>query len=94
MKSNTPEAFSACFERLYSGEKLVLETKCNHLGDKNFEKLMLSKISNKDICMKKDKMFRAGYSTTISGHFFQLHLYLSQNWDSGNHFEVLIKSKS
>ena len=36
MKFSTPEASSACFERLYSGKKLALETKRNHLGDKNF----------------------------------------------------------
>ena len=41
MKSNTPEASSACSERLYSGGKLVLETKRNRLGDENFEKLLL-----------------------------------------------------
>ena len=42
-KSNTvtPEASSAPSERLFSGEKLVLETKRNRLGDENFEKLLL-----------------------------------------------------
>ena len=43
--NNTPKASSACFERLFSGEKLVLETKRNHLGDKNFEKLLLFNIN-------------------------------------------------
>ena len=45
MKFNTPEASSACFERIFSGEKLVLETKRNHLGDKNFEKLLILNIN-------------------------------------------------
>ena len=37
MKFDTPEASSACSERLFSGGKLIFETKCNRLGDKNFE---------------------------------------------------------
>ena len=41
MQFNTPEASSACPERLFSGGKLVLETKHNRLGDENFEKLLL-----------------------------------------------------
>ena len=41
MKFNTPEAFSARSERLFSGGKLVLETKRKRLGDENFEKLLL-----------------------------------------------------
>ena len=40
MKSNAPKASSARSERLFSGGKLVLETKCNRLGE-NFEKLLL-----------------------------------------------------
>ena len=45
MKFNTREASSACSERLFSVKKLVLETKCNCLGDKNFEKLLLLNIN-------------------------------------------------
>ena len=41
MKCNTPKASSVHSERLFSGGKLVLETKCNHLDDENFEKLLL-----------------------------------------------------
>ena len=41
MKFDTPEASSACSERLFSGGKLVLETKLNPLGDENFGKLLL-----------------------------------------------------
>ena len=41
MKFNTPKASSARSERLFSGGKLVLETKRNRLGDENFEKLLL-----------------------------------------------------
>ena len=41
MKFNTPEASSAHSERLFSGGKLVIETKRNRLGDENFEKLLL-----------------------------------------------------
>ena len=41
MKFNTPKASSAPSERLFRGEKLVLETKHNRLGDENFEKLLL-----------------------------------------------------
>ena len=41
MKFNTLEASSARSERLFSGGKLVLETKRNRLGDENFEKLLL-----------------------------------------------------
>ena len=41
MKFNTPKASSARSERFFSGGKLVLETKCNRLGDENFEKLLL-----------------------------------------------------
>ena len=38
---NTPEASFAHSEILFSGRKLVLETKHNLLGDENFEKLLL-----------------------------------------------------
>ena len=41
MTSNTPYASSARSERLFSGGNLVLETKCNRLGDENFENLLL-----------------------------------------------------
>ena len=41
MKFNATEVSSAHSERLFSGGKLVLETKCNHLDDENFEKLLL-----------------------------------------------------
>ena len=41
MKFNSSEASSARSERLFSGGKLVLETKHNCLGDENFEKLLL-----------------------------------------------------
>ena len=40
MKFNTPKASSARSERLFSGGKLVHETKPNCLGDQNFEKLL------------------------------------------------------
>ena len=40
MKFNTPKASSARSERLFSGGKLVIETKSNRLGDENFEKLL------------------------------------------------------
>ena len=40
MKFNSPEACSARSERLFSGGKLVIETKSNRLGDENFEKLL------------------------------------------------------
>ena len=49
MKFDTREASSAPSERLFSGVKLVLETKRNRLGDESFEKLsllLLTKISN------------------------------------------------
>ena len=45
LKFNTPEASSARSERLYSGGKLVLETKRNRLGDDNFEKLLLLELN-------------------------------------------------
>ena len=37
----------------------------------------------------------AGHFTTISGPFFVIYIltYLSQNWDSEDHFEVLNLSK-
>jgi hypothetical protein len=38
VKFNTPEASSVHCEGLFSGGKLVLETKPNSLGDENFEK--------------------------------------------------------
>ena len=41
MKFDTQEASSAPSERLFSGVKLVLETKRNRLGDESFEKLSL-----------------------------------------------------
>ena len=41
MKFDTPKASTVPSERRFSGEKLVLETKCNLLGDENFEKLLL-----------------------------------------------------
>jgi hypothetical protein len=41
VKFNTPKASSARSERLFSGGKLVLETKRNRLGDESFEKLLL-----------------------------------------------------
>ena len=41
MEFNTPKVSSARSERLFIGGKLVLETKLNCLGDKNFEKLLL-----------------------------------------------------
>ena len=41
MKFDTPKASSAPSERLFSGEKLVLETKRNRFGDEDFEKLLL-----------------------------------------------------
>ena len=45
---NTPEASSARSERLFSGGKLIFETKRNRLGDANFEKLLLLSV-NKDL---------------------------------------------
>ena len=45
MKFNSPEASSARSERLFSGGKLVLETKRNRLGDENFEILLLLKFN-------------------------------------------------
>ena len=41
LKFDIPKASSACSERLFSGGKLVLETKCNRHDDENFEKLLL-----------------------------------------------------
>ena len=41
MKFYTPEASSAPSEKLFRGEKLVLENKQNCLGDENLEKLSL-----------------------------------------------------
>ena len=49
MKFNTPEASSACSERLFSGGKLIFETKCNRLGDKNFENYYYILNSNKNL---------------------------------------------
>ena len=43
-----PEASSACSERLFSGGKIIFETKRNRLGDANFEKLLLLSV-NKDL---------------------------------------------
>ena len=48
IKFNTPEASSARSERLFSGGKLIFETKRNRLGDANFEKLLLLSV-NKDL---------------------------------------------
>ena len=45
MKFNTPEASSVRSERPFSGEKLVLETECNCLGDENFKRLLLLNIN-------------------------------------------------
>ena len=45
MKFNTPEASSALSERLFSGGKLVSETKRNHLGEKDFEKSLLINVN-------------------------------------------------
>ena len=53
MKFNTPEASSACSERLFSGGELVLETKRNRLGDKNFEKLLLLNVNKKSLIVIK-----------------------------------------
>ena len=57
MKFNTPEASSDCSERLFSGGKLVLETKRNRQSDENFEKLLLlnfTKTSNSTkVCLTK-----------------------------------------
>ena len=47
MKFDTPEASSAPSERLFSGGKLVLETKRNLLGDENLEKLSLLHFNKK-----------------------------------------------
>ena len=59
MKFNTPKASSAPSERLFSGEKLVLETKRNHLGDENFEKLLLLNCyrtsTSTKVCLTKNK---------------------------------------
>ena len=48
MKFNAPEASSARSERLFSGGKLIFETKRTSLGDANFEKLLLLSV-NKDL---------------------------------------------
>ena len=57
MEFNTPKASSVCSERLFSGGKLVLETKRNCLGDENFENyysLILTKTSNSTkVCLTK-----------------------------------------
>ena len=57
MNFNTPEAFSARSERLFSGGKLVLETKRNCLVNENFENyysLILTKTSNcAKVCLTK-----------------------------------------
>ena len=47
MKFDTPKASSAPSERLFNGGKPVLETKCNRLGDENFEKLSLLHFNKK-----------------------------------------------
>jgi hypothetical protein len=44
IKFNAPEASSACSERLFSGGKLIFETKRTSLGDANFEKKLLLSI--------------------------------------------------
>ena len=61
MKFNTPETSSARSERLFSGGKLVLETKCNHLDDENFEKLLLLNF-NKNLygAIHKRRLLRGG----------------------------------
>ena len=48
IKFNAPEASSARSERLFSGGKLIFETKRTSLGDANFEKLLLLSV-NKDL---------------------------------------------
>ena len=57
MKFNTHKASSACFERLFSGEKLVLETKATILlmrTLKNYYSLILTKTSNSTkVCLTK-----------------------------------------
>ena len=57
MKSNTPKASSTHSERIFNGGKLVLETKCNRLGDENLKKyysLILTKTSNSiKVCLTK-----------------------------------------
>ena len=59
MKFNTSEASSARSERLFSGGKLVLETKHNCLGDENFEKLLLLNFNKTStstkVCLTKNK---------------------------------------
>ena len=61
MKCNTPKASSVHSERLFSGGKLVLETKCNHLDDENFEKLLLLNF-NKNLygAIHKRRLLRGG----------------------------------
>ena len=57
MKFDTPEASSAPSERLFSGGKLVLETKRNLLGDENLEKLSLlhvnKNLNSTKVCLTK-----------------------------------------
>ena len=59
MKFNTPEASSARSDRLFSGGKLVLETKRNRLilvmrTLKNYYSLILTKTSNSTkVCLTK-----------------------------------------
>ena len=47
MKFYTPEASSAPSKKLFRGERLVLETKRNCLGDENSEKLSLLHFNKK-----------------------------------------------
>ena len=53
MEFNTPKVSSARSERLFIGGKLVLETKLNCLGDKNFEKLLLLKFNKRPLIVLK-----------------------------------------
>ena len=68
MKFITPEASSACSERHFSGGKLVFETKCNRLGDENFENyyyLILTKTSNSaKVCLTKKNIDTAIFNGT------------------------------
>ena len=56
MKFNAPEASSARSERLFSGGKLIFETKRTSLGDANYEKLLILSV-NKNLGILKSWCF-------------------------------------
>ena len=65
----------------YTISQTVLGLGINGKGGLISETVLISinvygRFSCKDLCMKKDKTFKVGYFTTISGHFWAIYIYI------------------